>query len=117
MKKVLRQFRYYGSDENTSSLNAPAGIDKAKLQSGDIFFSSSDVLSATIVSLGIQTIPGVQFYLNDSVDTIIIGSTGIYELELEGISKISSLKFDSKSLKLIADNPNAFLFIDVIYES
>ena len=56
-------------------------------------------------------------YLNNSIEPIIVGSTGIYELELEGISKISSLKFDSKSLKLIADNPNAFLIIDVIYES
>jgi hypothetical protein len=55
--------------------------------------------------LGIQSLPGTRFYLNDNIEgPVILGSTGIYELELEGISKISSLKFDSKSLKLIADN-------------
>lgn len=117
MKKVLRQFRYYGSDENTSSLNAPAGIDKAKLQSGDIFFSSSDVLSATIVSLGIQTIPGVQFYLNDSVDTIIIGSTGIYELNLSDGYEIKALRFTADSLELIDHNTTAYLIIDIVYNT
>lgn len=115
MKKVLRQFRYYGSQE--TSLNAPSSIDKERLRSGDIFFSSSDVYSATIVSLGIQTVPGVQFYLNDSVDTIIVGSTGIYELNLSDGYEIKSLRFTQESMELIDHNTSAYLIIDVVYNT
>ena len=79
MKKVLRQFRYYGDDANSSSLNAPSTISRDTLYSGQIFRDSPELRSALIVSLGIQTIPGIQFYVNDSLDTIIIGSNGIYE--------------------------------------
>lgn len=115
MKKVLRQFRYYGSQE--TSLNAPTGINSEKLQSGDIFFSSSDTLSTTIVSLGIQTIPGVQFYLNDSVDTVIVGSTGIYELNLSDGYEIKALRFTADSMELIDHNTSAYLIVDVVYNT
>ena len=117
MEKRIMQFRYYAdpTDEHKSSANnQPEYLKASMLSDGTAFNDISN-----ITQLGIQTLPGVRFYLNNAepASPIIIGSTGIYELELEGISKISSLKFDSKSLKLIADNPNAFLIIDVIYES
>jgi hypothetical protein len=35
-----------------------------------------------IVQLGIQSVPGTKFYLNGSNNPIIIGNTGIYELDL-----------------------------------
>lgn len=110
MAKHIMQFRYYG--ENHSN-NQPENVTFDELNKGTVF---AKYLPFT--QLGIQSLPGTRFYLNDNIEgPVILGSTGIYELELEGISKISSLKFDSKSLKLIADNPNAFLIIDVIYES
>ena len=118
MKKVLRQFRYYkDTDENnfTHPLNAPDNISKNTLKTGEIFFNTAEVEFATIVSLGIQTLPGVQFYLNDSIDTIIIGPTGIYELNLSDGYEIKALRFTDASLTLIENNPSAYLIIDVIY--
>ena len=110
MAKHIMQFRYY---EDNHTNNQPVKLNAGSLVDGTVF---AEYLPFT--QLGIQALPGTRFYLNDNIEgPVIVGSTGIYELELEGISKISSLKFDSKSLKLIADNPNAFLIIDVIYES
>ena len=111
MAKHIMQFRYYNDEQGNN--NQPEDFNAESLTKGTIF---AKYLPFT--QLGIQALPGTRFFLNDNIEgPVIIGSTGIYELELEGISKISSLKFDSKSLKLIADNPNAFLIIDVIYES
>ena len=111
MAKHIMQFRYYNDEQGNN--NQPEDLNAESLNKGTIF---AKYLPFT--QLGIQALPGTRFFLNDNIEgPVIIGSTGIYELELEGISKISSLKFDSKSLKLIADNPNAFLIIDVLYES
>ena len=111
MAKHIMHFRYYHDEQGNN--NQPEDLNAESLNKGTIF---AKYLPFT--QLGIQALPGTRFFLNDNIEgPVIIGSTGIYELELEGISKISSLKFDSKSLKLIADNPNAFLIIDVIYES
>ena len=111
MAKHIMQFRYY--NEEQANNNQPEDLNAETLNKGTVF---AKYLPFT--QLGIQALPGTRFFLNDNIEgPVIIGSTGIYELELEGISKISSLKFDSKSLELIANNPNAFLIIDVIYES
>ena len=110
MAKHIMQFRYY---EDNHTNNQPVELNASQLVNGTVF---AKYLPFT--QLGIQALPGTRFFLNDNIEgPVIIGSTGIYELELEGISKISSLKFDSKSLKLIADYLNVFLIIDVIYES
>lgn len=109
MAKHIMQFRYY--DENHNN-NQPENLKLSQLVNGEVF---SKYLPFT--QLGIQSLPGTRFYLNDNIEgPVILGSTGIYELELEGISKINSLKFDSKSLNLIKNNPNGYLIIDVIYE-
>lgn len=114
MGKYLKQFRYYGDG---ISKNSPLDIiNKKNLTSGSVFFNSSNLLS--IAALGIQTMPGVKFYLNDSVDSIIVGSTGIYELNLNENFEITSLKFDSTSLDLIDDPSNsAYLIIDIVYNT
>lgn len=70
-----------------------------------------------ITQLGIQTLPGIKFYLNDGVDPIIVGSTGIYELDLEGLSEITALSFDKDSIKRIDDNDNGYLIVDAIYSA
>ena len=113
MAKHIMQFRYYNDEQGNN--NQPKNL-KAK----NLAETENNVFNkyTPITQLGIQTLPGTRFYLNKNIEgPIIIGSTGIYELDLEGISKINSLYFDPTSLKLIADNPNAFLIIDVIYES
>lgn len=112
MAKHIMQFRYYGDNQSNNQPSEDTNL-KNHLQDGTVF---AKYLPFT--QLGIQSLPGIRFYLNDNIEgPIILGSTGIYELELEGISKISSLKFDSRSLDLIEKNPNGYLIIDVIYES
>lgn len=113
MAKHIMQFRYYNDEQDNN--NQPEDLKAKDLEKGE-----NNIFSkyTPITQLGIQALPGTRFTLNRNIEgPVIIGSTGIYELDLEGISKINSLDFDPKSLKLIADNPNAFLIIDVIYES
>lgn len=114
MAKYLKQFRYYGEG---SSLNSPLGsINRKNLATGSIFFNSSNLTS--IAALGIQTLPGVKFYLNDSVDSIIIGSTGVFELNLASNYEVTSLRFDTESLNLIGDASNgAYLIVDIVYNT
>ena len=117
MGKVLKQFRYYG-DVDPNGLNYPYEINKENLQTGEIFFNSPTLMTATIASLGIQTIPGVKFYLNDAVDSIIIGSSGVYELNLTDNYEISALRFEGKSLDLIGSySGDAYLIIDIVYNT
>lgn len=108
MAKQIMQFRYYAEG---NSKNYPKTINKAKLSAGSIF---SGYLPIT--QLGIQALPGTKFYLNNGITPIIIGSTGIYELDLEGLSEITSLSFDPTSIESINKNNNAYLIIDVICE-
>ena len=109
MAKQIMQFRYYG--ENNIK-NQPKGLNSAKLSRGSAF---ADCLPIT--QLGIQTLPGTEFYLNNSVTPVLVGSTGIYELDLEGLSAITALHFDKVSLQAISSNVNAYLIIDIIYDS
>lgn len=109
MAKKIMQFRYYGEK---NSKNQPNNISKSNLATGQIFSNYFP-----ITQLGIQTQPGTKFYLNNGTSPIIIGSTGIYELNLEGISSITQLSFDLTSLNLINRNPNGYLIIDVLGES
>lgn len=56
--------------------------------------------------IGIQGAPGLSFELNGGV--IKIGKTGIYELDLEGVGIINSLKFSPSSQDKI--------IVDIVYE-
>ena len=110
MKKQIKQFRYYGDNHVK---NQPATISANNLASGSIFFEGKLI---SITRLGIQTIPGVMVYINSPVEPVIIGSTGIYELDLENISEISTLSFNPDSVNFINDASNsAYLVIDAIY--
>lgn len=110
MAKQVKQFRYY-SETETRTKNYPAGISHRNLVSGSIFANYMP-----IIQLGIQSLPGTKFYLNNSTNPIIIGQTGIYELNLEGMSEITALTFDAKSISAISNNNNAYLIVDIIYE-
>lgn len=116
MKKVLRQFRYYGSSEN-SSLNSPPNIDpkdlKNMLESGDLFPSEIPNLTS-IAALGIQTVPGVRFRINGGENEVIVGSTGIYSIDLADNYELKYVSFPYDSLELIDHNPAAYLIIDIV---
>lgn len=107
MARVIKQYRFY---ENNSSKNQPSSSANDYI-SGQVFGENLPILQ-----LGIQALPGTRFYLNGSdVDPIIIGSTGIFELDLNSTIEISQIQFDQASIKTINDNKNAYLIVDTIY--
>lgn len=113
MARVVKQFRYYGTQ---NSNNQPSGINVSNLTSGRIFFDGS-LGTSSITQLGIQTMPGVKFYLNDGLEPIIVGSTGIYELDLNGLTDITNLNFDKNSISNILTSNGGYLIVDAIYET
>ena len=106
MAKQIMQFRYYTEGHEK---NQPSTISEESVVKGSAFTSFTP-----FTQLGIQTWPGTHFYLNNAETPIIVGQTGIYELELEGISEITKLTFDPDSIEKIKNNPNAYLIVDVI---
>lgn len=114
MARKVMQFRYYNDGSSENYPNRTSGIagaiTKAKLSSGSIF---SQYLPIT--QLGVQSLPGVKFYLNNADNPIIIGATGIYELDLEGLSEITAISFDASSMAAIASNSSAYLIVDIVY--
>ena len=114
MSKVLKQFRYYGKNNEN---NFPSELDINKLMGSAFILQGNE--SAPIIALGIQAIPGLKFYLNEAVDPIIIGNSGIYQLELINNYEINKLSFDKNSVENLIDNSSnsAYLIIDIIYET
>lgn len=112
MAKYLMQFRYYGDQLENNGLS---NIKYKELISGSHFINCRPN-ATSIASLGIQTLPGVKFYLNNSqIDPIIIGPSGIYELGTDKNYEITGLQFDSKSIDSINANNGAYLIIDIVY--
>lgn len=113
MIKKLQQFRFYASgNSNNNPTSNPI----------DFFSGDSGVgLNAymPITHLGIQTLPGVKFYLNANTETpIVVGVTGIYELDMAGTTGIiNSIRFDPNSINNISSTPEGYLIVDIIYET
>lgn len=105
--KYIKQFRYYGTE---SAQTYPIGLTYGQLRNGNIFKDCG-----TVTHLGIQAAPGTTFYLNNSPASIVVGSTGIYELNLEGLGHITAIRFDKESLDKITDDTDGIL-IDIVYE-
>ena len=83
---------------------------------------SSDTATVTgIKRIGIQTIPGVEFSINDSpLSNIVIGPSGIFELDVQASGSIVG-KIDLIENTLLryfeGDRSTAYLIMDVIYET
>lgn len=110
MKKIM-QFRFEGFQ---NSNNYPRFSDyNAVLTAGNIFNDYQP-----ISQLGIQGPVGLKFYLNNGTYPITIGSTGIYELDLENLGRINSIRFDKNDISNFFPNHNTKnrLLIDIIYE-
>lgn len=109
MAKKIKQVRFY---ENGSLKNSSTLLTSYELTSGRAF-----VEYTPIFQLGIQALPGTKFYLNgDLSDSIIIGNTGIFELDLTNGNEITGLAFDPVSIANISANKNAYLIVDMIYD-
>lgn len=113
MANLVKQFRYYNDPDETDDItkNYPADATSDDYKSGDIFKPYFPILQ-----LGIQALPGTEFLLNDAEDPVIIGRTGIYELDLDEETEISKLQFTEPSIYAIRDNFNAYLIVDIIYD-
>ena len=114
MANRVKQFRYYS--DSASENNQPQMLSDGQTAVTYSHYVSGDVFGECfpVTQLGIQAIPGTKFSLNNAVEKIIIGSTGIYELDLEGLSEITDLHFEASSVESINKNNNAYLIIDVI---
>ena len=116
MANKVVQYRYYGRGNDN---NYPLEETSARFCKGDVFLETLPILQ-----LGIQTMPGTKFYVNVGDDPIIIGSTGIYELDLQNKTEITSLRFgseifdiiDGNPSKNIKPNPNAYLIVDIVFD-
>lgn len=80
-----------------------------------------DMPTSGIKRIGIQTIPGVEFSINDSpLSNIVIGPSGIFELDVEASGSIVG-KIDLIENTLLryfeGDSSTAYLIMDVIYET
>ena len=112
MARKVQQIRYYGDNKVDKDKNQPEGLTGNRLRSGSIFNAYTPMKQ-----LGIQTMPGVKFYLNNSIEPIIIGSTGIYELNVENLTEITSLSFDTTSINMINETPStSYIIVDILYE-
>ena len=107
MAKQIYQYRYY---PKLDTRNQPTDLNETNLVNGTIFADNMP-----ITQLGIQTLPGVQFYLNGSTNPITIGTTGIYELDMSTEAIITSLRFDYESIQLIKGSQTAYLIIDIVW--
>lgn len=100
--KKMTQFRFYG---NGSGKNSPLNLTTTKLNNDNIFAEYG-----SISQMGIQAPPGTIFTLNESSAPIMVGKTGIYELDLENIGRIFSIKFN------LADRWSDTLIVDIVYD-
>lgn len=128
MAKYIAQLRYYGDNSNQ---NYPGD-----LTANDLLYGRAFVDYSPIIQLGIQTSPTIEynnvegekviihpsFYINGGSGSIQIGKTGIYELDLTGLSMIEELTFSKDFIDAIniynSQNAGegAHLMVDIIYE-
>ena len=121
MAYKVKQFRYYNdksSEVTESKRNQPTTLDGTTTLITSEHYVNGDVFGKhfPITQLGIQALPGTKFYLNEAVDPVIIGATGIYELDLTNGIQISKISFAHDSMENIKNNDNAFLIVDIIYD-
>ena len=121
MAYKVKQFRYYNdksSEVTESKRNQPTTLDGTTTLITSEHYVNGDVFGKhfPVTQLGIQALPGTKFYLNEAVDPVIIGATGIYELDFTNGIQISKISFAHDSMENIKNNDNAFLIVDIIYD-
>lgn len=104
MQQQFKQFRYFGDGASQNN------ISKADLINGGIFNSYTP-----ITQLGIRALPGTKFFLNEGDSPVIVGYTGLFELEFKLGGSITSMRFSESSINAINDNINGgYLIIDIL---
>lgn len=117
MIREVYQFRYYGENNDK---NYHPGMkhkeDYTKINAENLQFGTAFQEYMPVRQLGVQSIPGTKFYLNDSISPIVIGSTGIYEIELNSLVEIQRLSFDPESIQAVQQSPTFFIIVDILCE-
>lgn len=118
MAKTIKQYRYYG---DFNEKNSPLNIYKENMDasgSKNIFINDSIIQDLGMLThVGIQGLPGTKIYINQNKTPILLGGTGIFELDLTNYSFIYTLQIDYESAKLIEETENGYLIIDAIYDT
>lgn len=121
MAYKVKQFRYYNdqsSEVPEAKRNQPVTLADTSTLITSQHYVNGDVFGTSfpVIQLGVQALPGTKFYLNEAVDPIIIGATGIYELDLTNGIQITKISFAIDSMNNIKTNDNAYLIVDIIYD-
>jgi len=106
MGKSLKQFRY------VYDKTKPGGVEISPQAFNEI--QSNKENKIYVISLYIQTLPGVTININGQ--SVKIGITGVYELEQKAGMIISNISMDESSLNLIRNNADAYLIFNAIYK-
>lgn len=107
MTQLFKQFIYCN---NESLKNFPSNLLDTDLISGDAFNNYTP-----LVQLGVHAPPGTKFYLNGSINPVIVGFNGLFDIDLTQGGSISHLAFDASSINWIKSNDSAILIIDMAY--
>ena len=107
MLQYIKQIVYCN---NNSTKNSPRNLVDTQLTSGTIF---SNYLP--ISQLGVQAPPGTKFYINGNDNPVIVGFTGLFEVDLTSGGTITTLTFDENSIKRIKENDSNILIVDMAY--
>lgn len=119
MAKKIAQFRYFGKDNKIQNNYSPtkSGNELTHKEWVNGFVTGSIFEGyKPIYQLGIQSLPGIKFRINQGRHYIVMGSSGIYDLDLVNGAKIMSLCFDPDSIERIAENPTSYLLVDILYD-
>lgn len=117
MGKILKQFRYYGENNPKNYPKSTTGssqdeISAESLENGSIFGTNS------ILRLGVQGLPGTKFYLNNSLQPMILDASGIFSLEIKNGARINTIHFSKDSVSQIDNIKNDFVYliVDILAE-
>ena len=108
---MTQNFKQFVFCKNGSAKNSPSNLTGANLVAGNIFLDYQP-----ISQIGIQAPPGTKIYFNNNDSPIIIGYTGLLELDFSSTGgSISSIAVDQASIDYISSNDSAILIIDIAY--
>ena len=107
MNKKIMQFRYYGTKNKN---NFPANIKAGDFSTEDFFKNYYP-----IHYIRIQGPNSTKFWINFNSNSIMLGPSGVYELDLQNFSTIEDLKIEDLKFNSISNTISEPLIIDLIY--
>ena len=108
MTQSFKQYIYCGRGSNH---NFPLSLSAESLVNGSFLDST-----LPISQLGISSLPGTKIYLNGGSVPVIVGFTGLFEIDLSASGgEITDIRVDPKSISEIERNDSAYLVIDIAY--